>query len=196
MRIFRSYVCSERDPLRQRFQGNCFIQPLVLARKHRQRFCSCSWTYRTKRKNYRVENRNSTWHKCKHFGTQLRLNDEDQNFKPSKVHIPIQVTKYWNKKIYYSPPQKEAETKYKPKYQPYIQWDAQINCQPKWMQDLAKHATFNRLADVITAVEQSDHIIIVSDGSGKDSKITFRWIMSTPDGEHVARCTGHSYGSG
>ena len=37
-------------------------------------------------------------------------------------------------------------------------------------------------------------MIIVSDGSGKDFKMTFGWIMSTPDGEYVASCAGHSYG--
>ena len=61
------------------------------------------------------------------------------------------------------------------------------------MQDLIKHVTFNRLADVITAVEESNHMIIVSDGSGKDFKMTFGWIMSTPDGERVARCVEQSY---
>ena len=37
-------------------------------------------------------------------------------------------------------------------------------------------------------------MIFVSDGSGKDFKMTFRWVMRTPEGERVARCTGHSYG--
>ena len=60
------------------------------------------------------------------------------------------------------------------------------------MQDLIKYVTFNRLADVITAVEESDHMIIVLDGSGKEFKMTFSWIMSTPEGERVARCAGHS----
>ena len=39
--------------------------------------------------------------------------------------------KYLNNQIYYSPPQKEAETQSKPKYQPYTKWDAQINWQPE-----------------------------------------------------------------
>ena len=95
--------------------------------------------------------------------------------------MPIQITKYSDNQIYYSPPQQEAETKPKPKYQPYTQRDAQINCQPKWIQDLIKHVIFNRLANVITAVEESDHMIIVLDGSGKEFKMTFDRIMSTPD---------------
>ena len=37
-------------------------------------------------------------------------------------------------------------------------------------------------------------MIILSDGSGKDFKIIFGWIMSNPDGERVARCAGHSHG--
>ena len=61
------------------------------------------------------------------------------------------------------------------------------------MQDLINHVDYNRLTDVITAIEESEHMIIVSDGSGKDFKITFGWIMSTPDGARVARCAGHSY---
>ena len=62
------------------------------------------------------------------------------------------------------------------------------------MQDLIKHVDYNRLKDVMTAIEESEHMIIVSDGSGKDFKMTFSWIMSTPDGARVARYAGHFYG--
>ena len=62
------------------------------------------------------------------------------------------------------------------------------------MQNLIKHVDFNRLTEVLTAVDESDHMIIVSDGSGKDFKMTFGLVMSTPDGARVARCAGHSYG--
>ena len=59
------------------------------------------------------------------------------------------------------------------------------------MQDLIKHVTFNRLAYVITAVEERDHMIIDSDSSDKEFKMTFDCIMSTLEGERVARCVGH-----
>ena len=62
------------------------------------------------------------------------------------------------------------------------------------MQNLIKHVDFHRLTEFLTAVDDTDHMIIVSDGSRKDFKMTFGWIMSTLEGERVARCAGHSYG--
>ena len=109
-------------------------------------------------------------------------------------HIPTQVAKYLNNQIYYSPPPKGAQTNPKLKYQPFNRWDTQINQQPEWIQDLIKHVNYKRLTDVMTAVAESDHIIIVSDGSGKDFIMIFGWIMSTPDGTRFTRCAGHSYG--
>ena len=99
-----------------------------------------------------------------------------------------------NNQIHYKQPQQIAESQTKLKYQPFTKWDAQIKQQPEWMQNLIKHVHFNRLTEVLTAVDESDHMIIVSDGSGKDFKMTFGWIMSTPEGDRVARCAGHSYG--
>ena len=89
---------------------------------------------------------------------------------------------------------REQKTQTKPKYQPFTKWDAHIKQQPNWMQNLIKHVDFNRLTKVLTAVDESDHMIIVSDGSGKDFKMTYEWIMSTPRGDRVARCAIHSYG--
>ena len=91
-------------------------------------------------------------------------------------------------------PQQRAEPHPKTKYQHFTKWNAQIKQQPEWMQNLIKHVDFNRLTEVLTAVDESNHIIIVSDGSGKDFIMTFGWIMSTPEGNCVARCAGHSYG--
>ena len=47
------------------------------------------------------------------------------------------------------------------------------------MQELIKHVDYNGLTDFITAIEESEHMIIVSDGSGKDFKMIFDWTMST-----------------
>ena len=116
--------------------------------------------------------RSSTWHKCQHFGTQLSLQEEDTAFEPSSDHIPIQISKYSNNQIHYNQPQRRAKTQIKPKYQPYTKWDEQINLQPEWMQNLIKHVDFDRITEVITAVDESDHMIIVSDGFGKDFKMT------------------------
>ena len=109
------------------------------------------------------KNRQFHAYKYKHFGTQLRRKEEDKNFKPNRDHIRIQITKYSNNQIHYSQPQKGAEIQTKPKYQPFTKWDAQIKQQPEWMQNLIKHVDFNRLTEVITAVDESDHMIIVSD---------------------------------
>ena len=53
---------------------------------------------------------NSTWYRCKHFGTQPRLKEEDNAFEPSSNHIPIQISKYSNNQIHYSQPQQRAKT--------------------------------------------------------------------------------------
>ena len=125
---------------------------------------------------------NSTWHRCAHFRTQLRLKEEDKNFKPTRAHIPIQISKYSNNQIHYRQQQQRAAPRTKPKYQPFTKWDAQIKQQLEWMQNLIKHVDFNRLTAVLTAVDESDHMIIVSDGSGNYFKMTFGWIMSQPEG--------------
>ena len=125
----------------------------------------------------------------------MQIQEEDQCFIPMVKNIPIQSTKYSNNQIYYNHPPQEAQMKSKAVYQPHTRWDNQIKQQPEWMQDLVKYVDYARIDDVMTAIDESDHMIIVSDGSGKDFKMTFRWMMSTPEGEIVAKCcAGHCYG--
>ena len=45
--------------------------------------------------------------------------------------------------------------------------------QQQWINDLLQHVTFSRIAHLITAVKNSENMIMVSDGSSKDYKMTY-----------------------
>lgn len=141
-----------------------------------------------------MQNNTHKWHKCKKHGTQLRLEEENQDFTRTANHFPIQVIKYSKNQVHYSHPPIEEQKLTKPMYQPYTRWNMLISQQPQWMQELIRYATFSRIDNLTTATNESNHMIIVLDGSGEDFKLIFGWIMCTPGRERLARCAGHYHG--
>ena len=47
------------------------------------------------------------------------------------------------------------------------------------------------MEDIVNCVATCDHLIMVSDGSGKDYAMTFAWVLGTPDGKRLATAAGH-----
>ena len=67
--------------------------------------------------------------------------------------------------------------------------------QPKWIQDLLECVTFEHI-DIVTAdIENSPHLLLISDRSGKaKSMVTFGWVLSTPGEHRLVQVAGHCQG--
>ena len=62
------------------------------------------------------------------------------------------------------------------------------------IQDLIKHVEYQKIDDIFTSLDKCDHLIMVSDGSGKYYAIrTFAWVLSSPDKKRLATAAGHCY---
>ena len=78
--------------------------------------------------------------------------------------------------------------------QPYEPWELLIQKQPQWIQDLIRHEEFRKMEEILTCVSTCNHLIMVSDGSGKDYAITFAWVLSIPDVKRLATAVGNCQG--
>jgi len=54
--------------------------------------------------------------------------------------------------------------------------------------------SFTHLDHLTEIINKVDHLLMVSDGSGKEYKMTYAWILLTPRGTRIAHCPGHCQG--
>ena len=79
-------------------------------------------------------------------------------------------------------------------YQPYEPWELLLQKQPQWIQNFIKHVEYRKMEEILNSVSTCDHLIMVSDDSGKDYYTTFAWVLSTPDDKRLATAAGNCQG--
>ena len=143
--------------------------------------------YMAHNRRKQVAQMQKTWH-------QLRFQNKDSEFQPTSNYTPIKVKKFANNKMYYSFTTKVLQHKPKPTYQPCESWRILIRKQQQWIQDLLQHVSFSRISDILTALEGTKHLIMVSDGSERDFPMVYGWILSSPGGQRLAHGAGNYKG--
>ena len=64
----------------------------------------------------------------------------------------------------------------------------------KWEKDLLQDLEFLVPETDVWEAMEAEHCIFVSDGSAPAPKGSFGWVLSTPNGRRLARCSGPAYG--
>ena len=60
---------------------------------------------------------------------------------------------------------------------PVSPWEIQMKQQTEWIQDLLEYVTFEHTDIVIVELENSHHLLMVSDSSGRAKSMTFGWVL-------------------
>ena len=131
------------------------------------------------------------WKEYKKIGTQLRLEKEDIQYKPTKEDRPIRILTLSNNKKYcemtatIKKPAKEVK-----KFGPKSPWEKLVQSQPAWVRTLVESITYESLEEIVDMIKIYGYLIAVSDGSVKDFAMTFGWAISTPNGIRIASAAG------
>ena len=61
-------------------------------------------------------------------------------------------------------------------------WHQAVNTQPQWVQQMLKHIDFDPDTDINDGLQDADYLLVISDGSENYGKMTYSWLISTPEG--------------
>lgn len=74
-------------------------------------------------------------------------------------------------------------------------WENFLLQQPSWVRTLLGSVKLRvSLQELIDASTEHGKLILVSDGSGKQSKMSFGWVCAAPDGKRLADAAGPCFG--
>ena len=130
------------------------------------------------------------WSSYYKHGTTITVYQTIHNFKPLPHYIPISVHTLDNGTnhcqiiqidSFQSPP-------------PPSNWSDFIKTQPIWTQEMLGGIFYDDITTVISELQTNSDIIAVSDGSVRNSLMTYGWVLSTTKGKRFATGYGPAHG--
>ena len=140
-------------------------------------------------------------------GTQLKCIDTTEEYQPIKHSTPVQIHISAGGKIY-KELGAELQIDKKIPEDPAESFEQLLVDQPAWISDPIEFVTFapdeqkydkmaTTINDVLTVHNKDGYLIAVSDGSVKHMhQMSFRWVLSTVGGLHLAKSYGGCDGRG
>ena len=113
------------------------------------------------------------------------------SFAPTDKHILIFLTLQESTPLQYieSTDRPTSSPATLPQPQPSVEWQHMLQQQPPWASRLLAHIYYDNLPQVVTDIQDSELLLIVSDGSTRCNRMTYGWVLYTQAGKRLVK--GH-----
>ena len=126
-----------------------------------------------------------TWNQYTRRGKYLQLKSTGVSFAPTDKHIPIYL------KLRDSTPLQFLKSSVRPdpasapllQPQPQVEWQQILGQQPPWASRNLAHIYYDNLPQVVTDIQDSELLLIVSDGSTRCTRMTYGCDKSSTEVE-------------
>ena len=118
---------------------------------------------------YTQINATDTWNQYTRRGKYLKLEFAGVSFTPTDKHIPIFLTLQESTPLQYIKSSDRPNSSPAPLQQPQpsVEWQHILWQQPPWASRLLAHIYYDALPQVVTDIQDSELLLIVSDGSAR-----------------------------
>ena len=120
-------------------------------------------------------------------GTQLRFQEEiNINKFDESYATPKHITAFLNGNLYAHMTARLCEDKDTPQYGPMISWEQFLTLQPQWVKDLLEGTQYRdgvpNPFKICNKCNTHNDLLSTSDGSIKFHDMSFRWVLTNPNG--------------
>ena len=77
---------------------------------------------------------------------------------------------------------------------PPSNWSEFIAIKPQWVQEIINNSTYDDIPSVMARLQHTDRVLAVSDGSVNGFLMSYGWVISSLDGNNIAKGYGPCHG--